>query len=326
MTATADEQPLSAAGACAAQLAPTLNFLSLHLTDKCTENCDHCCAGSGPTGTHGTMKLPDWLGVLDQARALNTGMVQLIGGEPTIRPGFPTILEHCIRLEFATEVYSNLFHVRPELWPLLAAPGVCMATSYYASDAAVHDRRTKRKGSHARTRANIVKALELGVTLRVSVIETTGGDQEAAVAEMKSLGVELVTPDRVRAIGRAAGEAPPDEAELCGNCGRGRASVLPDGSVNPCYMSNWIIVGNVLTTPLADILAGAEMAEARKRLTFENLNDVCTPGLHYAMCSPFKHGLPPPPPSPSIWEGPAWKTIQRNTSSASSTRSASDSD
>lgn len=59
---------------------------------------------------------------------------------------------------------------------------------------------------------------------------------------------------------RGAGE--PDVSQLCGNCGRGIAAISPDGDVWPCVFSRWVTTGNVLRTPLAEILAGPAMVQA----------------------------------------------------------------
>ncbi|WP_433467352.1 SPASM domain-containing protein [Spirillospora sp. CA-128828] len=67
--------------------------------------------------------------------------------------------------------------------------------------------------------------------------------------------------DQVRPFGRAAHGLVPDLAGLCGRCGDGKAAVGPDGQVSPCPMSTTLGVGNVHTADLAEILAGAAMAD-----------------------------------------------------------------
>jgi MoaA/NifB/PqqE/SkfB family radical SAM enzyme len=80
-------------------------------------------------------------------------------------------------------------------------------------------------------------------------------------------------------------------AELCGRCGRGVAAISPDGDVWPCVFSRWIPVGNVLTSPLAEILAGQAMADAVASIPngrqAECEPDLCEPDI---MCTP---GSPP---------------------------------
>lgn len=67
-------------------------------------------------------------------------------------------------------------------------------------------------------RANITKAVRLGIPLRVGVIV---GDetQRAAEArrELAALGVTRVRVDHVRPFGRGGQDKAPDMAELCGS-------------------------------------------------------------------------------------------------------------
>jgi MoaA/NifB/PqqE/SkfB family radical SAM enzyme len=242
--------------------APPTGFLWLDLTRKCQLACVHCYNASGPDGTHGTMTREHWLAVLDQAAACDVRQVQLIGGEPTMHPHAAELVEHGLDLGLGVEVFSNLVHVTARWWKLFRRDGVTVATSYYSDLAAEHNAMTGRP-SHARTRANIRTAIRLGVSLRVGIISGSDSQRVAeARAELESLGVTRIGVDHVRPFGRGADEREPDPGALCGRCGTGRAAIGPGGEVTPCVFSDWLAVGNVRESPLADILGGAEMAEA----------------------------------------------------------------
>src|SRR5690606_35962982 len=120
------------------------------------------------------MTTTDWLRVLDQAAALGVEMVQFIGGEPTLHPDLPRLVEHAPHHGLAVEVFTNLVHVTAELWELFSRPGVSLATSYYSDDPAEHAGITGRP-SHLRTKANIAEAIRRGIPLRVGVIDLGGG-------------------------------------------------------------------------------------------------------------------------------------------------------
>lgn len=242
-------------------------FLWLEITGRCQLECTHCYASSGPDGTPGVMTARDWRDVLDQAANLGVSMVQFIGGEPTLHPDLIDLINHACRAGLAIEVFSNLVHVTDPMWDALAQPGVCLATSYYSDDARQHARITGRR-SHARTRANIAKACQLGIPLRAGVIDL-GEDQRAAQAmtELHELGVSTVGYDRLRQVGRGQREQQQSIEQLCGHCGDGVAAVGPDGSVWPCVFSRWLPVGNVLDAPLAEILAGPAAGRTRAELS-----------------------------------------------------------
>jgi hypothetical protein len=101
----------------------------------------------------------DWRSVIDQASALDVSMVQFIGGEPTAHPQFASLLRYAIGSGLAVEVYTNLLHVKDTWWELFACPNVSLATSWYSDSPGQHDAITQRRGSHAKTRANITEAI-----------------------------------------------------------------------------------------------------------------------------------------------------------------------
>ena len=238
-----------------------LNFMELELTDNCDLECVHCYNESGPLVSHGPMTVADWTSAIDQGLPLGLKRLQLIGGEPTRYPGWVEVLDHAVAAGLSVSVFSNLTHIREQWWPSLTRPGVTLCTSYYSDEAEQHDRVTDRAGSHARTRANMVKAIGRGIQVRAAITCVFEGQRvEQARAELEALGVEDVRVDGVRKVGRGGFTC--DVNELCGNCGRERAAILPDGVVVLCVLSRWLKIGNVCVTPLAEILAGEAWRKA----------------------------------------------------------------
>ncbi|RLV08463.1 radical SAM protein [Streptomyces griseocarneus] len=254
----------------------TTRFLWLDLTRQCQLECKHCFNESGPSGTHGSMSRENWISSLDQAAVHDVKYVQFIGGEPTMHPDFAELVDHALNIGMSTEVYSNLVHVSPKHWELFRREGCSIATSYYAAQAGAHNAMTKRR-SHARTRTNIEKAVQLGIPLRAGIV----GDSEQQIAEarrdLESLGVTRIGVDHVRPFGRAAHNQIPRMADLCGACGSGAASIGPDGEVSPCCFSTWIKAGNVRDTSLAAILNGNAMAEATEAIRVTAWGKQCSP-------------------------------------------------
>lgn len=208
------------------------------------------------------MKPSDWLRVVDEAAAMGVRQVQLVGGEPTLYPHLAELIDQVLENELAVEVFSNLVHVPEELWLTLNRPGVRLATSFYSDRPEQHEAVTGRK-SYYRTRANIARALKLGIPVRTGVIDgiVAGQRAEEARQHLVDLGVPVVGHDKVRALGRAGSGSP---EELCGGCGDGVAAVGPDGSVRPCLFASWLNVGNVREMDLAAVISG--MPTAREYL------------------------------------------------------------
>jgi MoaA/NifB/PqqE/SkfB family radical SAM enzyme len=235
--------------------------------------------------------------VLDEVAAAGVPRVQFTGGEVTMHPHARALVEHALKLGLAVEVYSNMVHLNDDWWSLLRREGVSLATSYYGPEDA-HNAVTGRN-SHARTRANIVKAVMDEIPIRVSVIVSDPSDAgEGTKRELQVLGVRNVCVDRIRPFGRGAnGQEPCSTDGLCGRCGDGRASIGPNGSVSPCVFSTFMGVGNVQEASLASILASSEMAAAnatiRQGRSVSSLSactpdtdDECTPGTPGSECTP----------------------------------------
>jgi MoaA/NifB/PqqE/SkfB family radical SAM enzyme len=233
-----------------ATLQRPMRSIWVELTGKCQLECIHCYAGSSPEGTHGDMTAEDWEKVLDDARALGTGFVCFIGGEPTLNPDLPRLVRHALAIGMEAEVFSNLVAVSAATWELLKTPGVRLATSWYSDDREQHKAITERD-TWRQTKANISKAVMLGIPLRAGVIDgLVPGQRYAEGIEMlKAMGVTDIGGDHLREFGRGT---TCDPTQGCGNCGAGRAAILPDGSVTPCPLTRWMKAGNVHDAPLGD--------------------------------------------------------------------------
>lgn len=272
-----------------------LKFAWLEVTGFCNERCTHCYADSSPQGTHGTMTVQDWVNVLDQLAGMGALDVQFIGGEPTLYPNLPELIRHAHGAGLSVEVFSNLTHIRDELWDTFRECGVKLATSYYSDNPAKHDAVTKLRGSHKMTRANIKKALTLGIPLRGGVVAVRPGQRALEAAQdLQRLGVEQVGGDHTRAFGRGSDGAAPTIADLCGHCGHEKCAILPDGTVSPCVLGRFLSIGNVRESPLAEIWGGLRAGEvlADIRAVHGEGAQSCTPPQFLPMCGPCSPCVP----------------------------------
>lgn len=254
-----------------------VKFLELEITHRCQLACTHCLTSSSPQAPHGTMTLADWESVIAQAAHLGVPKVQLIGGEPLTSPFLRPLLGYAVGAGLRVEIFSNLYKIPKPLWDTFTNPRVSLATSYYSDLAREHDQVTQVAGSHTRTRANIVEALRRGIPIRAGIVEVFHGQRvKQARAELEALGVDKITLDRMRAVGRAATTpGVPDVSELCGRCGLGRAAVLADGTFTPCVLGRFLRTGNVKTTALATLLSGPAWHEAMQ--TIPRQTNSCSP-------------------------------------------------
>jgi MoaA/NifB/PqqE/SkfB family radical SAM enzyme len=229
----------------------------------------------------------DWERVIAEAAGLGAEQVTFIGGEATLYPGLPRLVRVALGLGLAVEVYSNLVRVSPALWEVFGLAGVSLAVSWYSDDRAQHAVVTGGHDTWRQTRANIVRAVELGIPLRAGVVGgiVPGQRVAEAEAELRALGVEAVGRDELRQFGRGTVA---DASQACGSCGRGVLAVLPDGSVSPCPLTRWLSAGSVRDAPLG-VIAGEPLAAvaAALRGPVDPCQPECQPACPPAgLCSP----------------------------------------
>ncbi len=186
-------------------------------------------------------------------------------------------------------MYSNLARPIPEtLWSVFELPGVRLATSYYSADATMHDSITEGRGSHRRTRSNIVESLRRGIPIRVGIVDIQDGqDVEQARAELAALGVERIRVDRLRQVGRGVRDQEPSVDQLCGRCADGALAVSPTGDAWPCVLARWLSLGNVHDATLADIHESAVTVRGELAAAFAHRADDKD-----KQCPPDKDGDP----------------------------------
>lgn len=267
--------------------APPLRFVWLEITGKCQLACTHCYADSGPNGDHGTMNTADWQRVINDVADAGAGLVQFIGGEPTLHPDLSDLIDHALGRGLEVEVFSNLVHVPASLWEVFARPGVRLATSWYSDDPDEHETITKRP-THARTLANITEARRRNIPLRagvIGVLESQRSDQ--ARAQLDTLDLGEVRYDDLRGVGRGAStDAEPDTSVLCGRCAHGNLAVAPNGEVWPCVFTRWMPVGNVQEQSLNEIMASERMATIVDQLRADFRTMPCVPNMCDPQCGP----------------------------------------
>lgn len=247
-----------------------LDFLWLEITRGCNLACAHCYADSGPDlPVSGRMSLGDWQAVLQASRTEGCRRVQFIGGEPTLHPGLPVLLEHAARVGFRyIEVFTNATHLSRELLQCFRRWGVRVASSFYSADPAVHDRITGHPGSFDKTVGGLRRLVEQRIPLRVGLIavEREVAELRRAKRFLRSLGVRSIDTDGVRGIGRGRQLVPDTQPhlELCGACWQRKLSVDAEGRAYPCVFSRFACVGNVLDEELRSIVSGQALRAFRR--------------------------------------------------------------
>lgn len=79
--------------------------VGFHLTDRCQLDCDHCLRDPAKRPTD--LPLERVVEVLERTRALGLDRVSLTGGEPTLHPQFPALLDAIARHGFTWDMVTN---------------------------------------------------------------------------------------------------------------------------------------------------------------------------------------------------------------------------
>ncbi|MEG6584202.1 radical SAM/SPASM domain-containing protein [Dendrosporobacter sp. 1207_IL3150] len=264
---------------------PKLEFLWLELTSGCNNKCLHCYATSGPT-VQETDKVPHdrWLSVISEARQQGATAIQLIGGEPLMYKKWRELVVKADEEGYELiEIFTNATLIDDSCIDFFKQHKVNIATTIYADNAEVHDKVTLNKGSFEKTLRSVKKIIDAGLQLRIaSIIMKANEDQPENIMKLCSeLGVEPTPPDVVRPTGRGddkdllpssytkAPIKPPfytDEqsfqlANSCHTCLNGKIAITANGDVIPCIFARNKVCGNVLTTPLSEIINGQALKD-----------------------------------------------------------------
>lgn len=255
------------------QLPKGVDFLWLELTGKCNLQCIHCYAESGPQlrAVNETMAFEDWERVLLDAFSLGCREVQFIGGEPTIYPHLVGLIAaaHSIGYSFI-EVFTNGTNFSPRLKEALKEFNVSLAFSVYSLKQEIHEAVTLRPGSLNKTLDNIRWTVAADLPVRAGIIDVDINSHtvEDTRSFLKQLGINSVSVDRLRGIGRGALSKKSQASqtdELCGECWKGKLCVTPSGEAFPCVFSRFCSVGNV-REGLTSILNSNELLSFRSTM------------------------------------------------------------
>src|SRR5437868_5469018 len=120
-----------------------VQWIALHLTDRCQLDCQHCLRD--PAKQPSDLPLAIIERVLDEARvAYRASHVALTGGEPTLHPEFPRVLDAIVGRGYGWHLVTNgrrfpAFLATIEAVPARRAGLTAVDLSLDGADEAVHD-------------------------------------------------------------------------------------------------------------------------------------------------------------------------------------------
>ena len=234
----------------------------LQIADRCNHACLHCYQVQGRKGELSTDEIK---AILDDLARSGVMLLNVSGGEATLRPDLLEILAYARQIGFAVRLFTNAYTMTDELAQALRRIGLLgVDVSIYSDDPDQHDSVTRVPGSHARTLAGIRSMLAAGLRVHLKTPTTSAspdaGQRVQRLAKELGHGVNVLTSFDITPMetgdlsSREMLAAPEDlvarglmkpwqpgertsssalEKPTCGACKDGVA-VMPNGDLRPC--------------------------------------------------------------------------------------------
>jgi radical SAM protein with 4Fe4S-binding SPASM domain len=181
-----------------AEKRPILGHLDIELTERCNNDCIHCCINLHEDDPARRLEM-DSLFIQDivaQAACLGCLTVRFTGGEPLLRDDFAELYLFTRRLGMQVIVFTNGRLITPELAALLAKypPGKPVEISVYGMHPESYDAASGRKGAFQEFRRGTELLLKHGVrfVLKSSILPPNRAD----MAELERWQTEIGSEDR----------------------------------------------------------------------------------------------------------------------------------
>jgi len=146
--------------------------LTWEITYGCNLACTHCLSSSGRRDPR-ELSSAQAMAVIDELHHLQVFYVNIGGGEPTIRPDFYALVDHCVASGVGVKFSTNGSTITPERAAMLAAADyVDVQVSIDGADAATNDA-VRGSGSYAVARRAMDNLAAAGFgEFKISVVMT----------------------------------------------------------------------------------------------------------------------------------------------------------
>jgi radical SAM protein with 4Fe4S-binding SPASM domain len=164
----------------------TLGHLDIDLTERCDNDCVHCCVRSGPPDDRSAaseMRESEICAALDAAAELGALSVRLTGGEPLLRADFAAIYRHARLRGLAVKLFTNARNVTPEIAGLLASipPLDPVEISVYGMTRETYERTSRARESFQQFQRGVSCLCEAGVpfVLKGALLPWAAGEADS---------------------------------------------------------------------------------------------------------------------------------------------------
>jgi radical SAM protein with 4Fe4S-binding SPASM domain len=147
------------------RIASTLGTLDIELTERCNNNCIHCCINlpeDDRVAKEREMTTDQVKKILTDAAELGCLQVRFTGGEPLLRPDFEELYLFARRLGIKVLIFTNARLITPQLADLLARipPRIEMEVTVYGMSKKSYDAVSRDPGSFEQFKRGVDLLLE----------------------------------------------------------------------------------------------------------------------------------------------------------------------
>ncbi|MCH7740744.1 MAG: radical SAM protein [Chloroflexi bacterium] len=143
-----------------------------NITRTCNLHCAHCYASSKDEIYPGELDTTQAKGVLDDLAAFEIPVVLFSGGEPTMRPDLPELIEHATKLGSRTLISTNGTLLTKEMVARLSAAGLNRVGISLDGLEKTHDKFRGSKGAFKKTLQGIRNSIDAGMRVSMRVTMT----------------------------------------------------------------------------------------------------------------------------------------------------------
>jgi MoaA/NifB/PqqE/SkfB family radical SAM enzyme len=179
--------------------------VEIQLGHMCNNRCVFCVSGQQTAeGLAGPLDLTPVLREIEKAFASGHRKLTLLGGEPTLQPGFLDVVRRAVALGYEEIVlFTNGVKTAREAFidEILATGGrFTWRISIQGATAAAHERTTLKEGSFARIQRTMETLARKGevITVNMCVVQSNHASVAAFPALLLPLGVKQLHLDMVR--------------------------------------------------------------------------------------------------------------------------------
>jgi len=190
------------------QESPT--HLTMSLTYSCNHRCIYCCNSSGQRRKN-ELSTEDWLRVVDEAAEMGVVGMIFSGGEPTMHPGFLSIIERAIQRRIYPAISTNGTRLTEPLVEQLARTGAdYIHLSMSATTPSLYDEIVGYKGNlpAAQQAIRLLKKYGFYVRVKMVIMPINLGEVENLLESCYELGADFVhlCPFQLTHLARQGGE------------------------------------------------------------------------------------------------------------------------